>query len=67
MATKNHSKLCRPVCSEARYSSRIAIFAYPTCNRWGFPLEYRHLFGMEKLEWLSYPMVKQFRRYLYSF
>ena len=24
-------------------------------------------FGMEKLEWLGYPMVKKFRRYLYSF
>jgi len=22
---------------------------------------------MEKLEWLGYPMVKKFRRYLYSF
>jgi len=24
-------------------------------------------FGVEKLEWLGYPMVKKFRRYLYSF
>ena len=24
-------------------------------------------FGVEKLEWLSYTMVKEFRRYLYSF
>jgi len=24
-------------------------------------------FGMEKLEWLGYPMVKKIRRYLYSF
>jgi len=24
-------------------------------------------FGMKKLEWLGYPMVKKFRRYLYSF
>ena len=24
-------------------------------------------FGMEKLEWLGYPMVKKFRRYFYSF
>ena len=23
--------------------------------------------GMEKLEWCGYPMVKKFRRYLYSF
>jgi len=25
------------------------------------------LFGMEKLEWLGYQIVKKFRRYLYSF
>jgi len=25
------------------------------------------LFGMEKLEWLGYPTVKNFRRYVYSF
>jgi len=24
-------------------------------------------FGMEKLEWLGYPTVKKFRRYLYTF
>ena len=24
-------------------------------------------FGIEKLEWIGYPMVKKFRRYLYSF
>jgi len=24
-------------------------------------------FGIEKLEWLGYPMVKKFRRYVYSF
>jgi len=24
-------------------------------------------FGMEKLEWCRYPMVKKFRRYVYSF
>jgi len=24
-------------------------------------------FGVEKLEWLGYPTVKKFRRYLYSF
>ena len=24
-------------------------------------------FGVDKLEWLGYPMVKKFRRYLYSF
>jgi len=24
-------------------------------------------FGMEKLEWFGYPMLKKFRRYVYSF
>jgi len=24
-------------------------------------------YGVEKLEWLGYPVVKKFRRYLYSF
>ena len=36
---------CRPVCSEARYSSRIVFFAYPTCtppSLGEFPSEYRH-------------------------
>jgi len=32
----------------------------------GFPSEYRP-FGMEKLEWLGYPMVKKLQRYFYSF
>ena len=50
---------CRPVCSEARYSSRIAFFAYSTCirrPRWNIAIP----FGMEKPEWLGYPMVKKF-------
>jgi len=34
----------------------------------GFPSEYRHpLWYTEKLEWCRYPMVKKFRRYVYSF
>ena len=36
----------------------------------GFPTSRRNIatpFAMEKLEWLSYRMVKKFRRYLYSF
>jgi len=33
----------------------------------GFPSEYTTLFGVEKLEWCGYPMVKKFRRCLYSF
>ena len=62
---------CRPVCSEARYSSRIAFFAYPTCIRrlrWrGFRPNIAMPFSTEKLEWCGYPMVKKFRRYVYSF
>jgi len=58
--------------SEARYWLRIAISAYHTsirCPRFieGFPLEYCHAVRMEKLEWLVYPTVKKFGRYLYSF
>ena len=60
---------CRLVCSEARYSSRIAFFAYPTCIRRpryrGSRRNSATPFGMEKLEWC--PMVKRCRRYLYSF
>jgi len=34
----------------------------------GFPSEYRHrLWYGKKLEWCRYPMVKKFRRYIYSF
>ena len=34
----------------------------------GFPSEYRHPVWYEKkLEWCGYPMVKKFRRYVYSF
>ena len=33
----------------------------------GFPSEYRTHFGTGKLELCRYPMVKEFRRYLYSF
>jgi len=33
----------------------------------GVPSEYRHPFGAGKLEWCRYPMMKKFRRYLYSF
>ena len=33
----------------------------------GFPSDYRHPFGVEKLEWCGYPVVTKFRRYFYSF
>jgi len=53
------------VCSEARYSSRIAFFAYPTwatCIRrpsyGGYRRNIATPFGTEKLEWCGYPMVK---------
>ena len=32
-------------------------------SRWSIAM----MFGTEKLEWCGYPMVKKFRRYLYSF
>jgi len=51
----------------ARYSSIIAIFAYPTCtrcSRWGSPRRNIAMtFGEEKLQWCGYPMVKKFRRH----
>jgi len=47
---------------EARYRLRVAISAYPICI--GRPRGSRPniamLFGMEKLEWLGYPKVKNF-------
>jgi len=43
---------------------RIAISAYPTCIRCsrygGFHRNIAMPFGMKKLEWLGYPMVKIF-------
>jgi len=33
----------------------------------GFPSEYRRPVWHGKLEWLGYPIVKKFRRYVYSF
>ena len=56
----------------ARYCSKIVNFFIPLLHstpplgvsRWNTA----NLFGMEKLEWLGYHMVKKFlRRYLYSF
>jgi len=54
----------------ARYWSKIVIFSYPFA--FDAPVRGSHRnsatrFGKEKLEWLGYPMVKKFRRYLYSF
>jgi len=56
--------------SQARYRLRIAISAYPTCiwrprqesSRRNIAMP----FGMEKLEWRGYPMVKKFWWYVYS-
>ena len=55
----------------ARYWSKIVIFSYPLAfdapvtggSRWNGATP----FGMEKLKWCGYQMVKKFRRYLYSF
>jgi len=49
----------------AIYWSKIVNFSYPL-----YSTPRRNIatpFGMEKLEWCGYPMVKKFRRYLYSF
>jgi len=56
----------------ARYSSRIAICAYPTCIRRPLPLarspsEYCSDVWYENLEWFGYPTVKRIWRYDYSF
>ena len=55
----------------ARYWSKIVILSlHSTPPVKGFPTSRRNIatpFGTEKLEWLSYPTVKKFRRYLYSF
>ena len=50
----------RDICKKNRH------FIIPPCIRWprrniGTP------FGVEKIEWCRYPMVKKFRRYVYSF
>jgi len=54
--------------SEARYRLRIAISAYHTCIRriryGGFRRNIAMPFGVERLEWCGYPMVKTFRRYV---
>jgi len=61
---------CRPVCSEARYSSRIAFFAYPTCIRrpllGGFASEYRHSVWHGKTRMVCLPDSEKFW-YVYSF
>jgi len=48
----------------ARTKARIAISAYPTCIRrrrnGGFHQNTTTPFGMEKLEWCGYQMVKKF-------
>jgi len=51
-----------------RYSFRMAFLPTPTAFdvpiRGGSRGNIAIPFGMEKLEWLGYPMVKKFRRYL---
>jgi len=50
--------------------SKSGIFHTPlhsTPSLGEFPSEYRHPLWYEKLEWCRYPMVKKFRRYVYSF
>jgi len=51
--------------NRARYWSKIVIFHTPLA--FDVPGNSATPFGMEKLEWCLYPMVKKFRRYLHSF
>ena len=55
----------------ARYWSKIDIFfhtpLHSTPPLGGSRRNSATPFGMEKLEWRGYPMVKKIRRYLYSF
>ena len=49
---------------------KSSFFSYPPAFDApvrGFPSEYRYPVWHGKLEWLGYPTVKKFRRYLYSF
>ena len=67
----NDQEILIQMSNTARYSSRIAFFAYPTCIRrprlGGFPSEYQHPLWYGKTRMLSLPMVKKFGRYLCSF
>ena len=51
------------VCKIERYiCEKILILSYPlhsTPPLGGFSSEYRHPFGVEKLEWCRYPMLKK--------
>ena len=49
--------------TKARYWSKIAIFAPFR----GFRRNIAITFGMEIIEWYSYPVVKKNCRYVYSF
>ena len=61
---------CNRFSDRARYWSKIIIFSYPLAfdaSVRGVPIGIAPpRFFTEKLEWLGYPMVKKFRRYLYS-
>jgi len=72
-------KLSRCVCpstynllwDRARYLWKNPHFVIPPCIRrphyGGFRRNVGTPFCVEKLEWCGYPMVKKFRRYVYSF
>jgi len=57
------SEIQRDICE------KIVILSYPLAfdGGEGSRRNIGTLFGMEKLEWCRYPIVKTFRRYLYPF
>jgi len=73
-------KLSRCICpsnynrlwDRARYWSKIVIFSYPIAfdapvRGGGYRRNSATPCGTQKLEWLGYPIVEKFRRYVYSF
>ena len=71
-ATRTVYNTVDPYAAKPDICPKSRFFAYSTCirrPRWGVGSR-RNIaipFGLEKLEWLGYPMVKKIRRYLYSF
>jgi len=61
------SQIERDIGRKSSFSHSPLAFDAPVKGVPNFPSEHRHPVWYEKLEWLGYPTVKKFRRYLYSF